>query len=50
LEEDKAEFNRVINYALELEDFQLIFLELWREGAWQELNREFPEWKKEKNT
>ncbi len=41
-----AEFNAAINFALDEAGIEgLTFLSLWREGAWDEVAREFPEFK-----
>jgi hypothetical protein len=40
------DFNAVINFALDKAGVEgLTFLALWREGAWDEINREWPEFK-----
>jgi hypothetical protein len=42
-----AEFNAAINFALDKAGCEgLTFLSLWREGAWAEINAEWPEFKR----
>jgi Lar family restriction alleviation protein len=40
-------FNAAIDFALgdDLHDYGLLFLEMWREGRWDEIAEEFPEFK-----
>ena len=33
------EFDREIDFALEIDDYGLLFLQLWREGFWDEIDR-----------
>ncbi|WP_305910506.1 hypothetical protein Q9L42_020355 (plasmid) [Methylomarinum sp. Ch1-1] len=40
------EFNAAINFALDEAGFDgLLFLRLWREGAWDAIEKDFPEFK-----
>ena len=40
------QFNAAINFALDKAGIDgLVFLGLWREGAWEEISKEFPEFK-----
>ena len=42
----QKEFNAAINFAIDKAGFGGIeFLEMWREGAWDEISSEFPEFK-----
>jgi len=41
----KACFNAAIDFAIELGAEGATFLHLWREGAWDELREDFPEFK-----
>jgi len=46
MENAQEDFNAAINYALdEAEGDHILFLELWREGNWEALQAEFPEFK-----
>lgn len=45
-DEIQAAFNAAINFALDEADGEgLLFLEMWREGAWDEIAAEFPSFK-----
>lgn len=48
-QEDTAEiYNKVINFAINLHSSEAqLFLRIWNEGDWEELEAEFPEFYKE---
>lgn len=46
LEEMQDDYNAAINYALDEDHNEgILFLQLWREGDWESIDNEFPEFK-----
>lgn len=39
------DFGAAVDFAVDSEAGGLDFLRLWREGCWEEINRDWPEWK-----